>query len=120
MGNAELMCANCDQVLDPGDLYCRTCGLPTVRAYALRAQTVGSAPDLQELERALDIAPEPEVMERVTASTTEHGDTEPLERSSFLAQPAPRLRLALSPLSTVLLIALVGAIVVFFLLLTLG
>ena len=117
MGNTELMCANCGQALDPGDMYCRACGLPTVHAHSLRARAAETPPDLKELERALDIAPEPAVMERVLPPAKDA--TEPLDRRAFAA-PAPARRAGLSPLAIILLVALVGAVVVFFLLLSLG
>lgn len=115
MGNSELMCANCGQALDPGDMYCRACGLPTVHAHSLRSRAVETPPDLKELERALDIAPELSVMERALPPAKDV--TEPLDRLAFAAPPRRR---GLSPLAIVLLIALIGAFVVFFLLFTLG
>lgn len=114
MGNTELMCANCGQALDPGDMYCRACGLPTVHAHSLRSRAAEAPPDLKELERALDMAPEPSVIERVLPAGKDA--TEPLDRLAFAA-PARR---GLSPLAIVLLIALIGAFVVFFLPFTLG
>lgn len=117
MSTTELMCANCGQALDPGDMFCRACGLPTVRAYASRAQAVEAAPDLHELERSLEIAPEPAVLERISRAGAD--DTEPLDRVAFAA-PARALPRLASPLTIVLLVALFGAVAVFLLLLTLG
>ena len=118
MSNTELMCANCGQALDPGDMFCRSCGLPTVLAYASRVRAVESAPDLKELERALEIAPEPEVLARVSAASMEQSITEPLQP---VVRPAPaRHGSPLSPLAVVMLVALLGAVAVFFLLLALG
>ncbi len=119
MSNAELMCANCGQALDPGDMFCRACGLPTVLASTARAEAVAEAPDLRELERSLDIAPEPAVMERIASANAAHGDTEPLDRVAFAAPSIPR-RTNISPLTIVILVALLGAVAVFFLLLSLG
>ncbi|HRF47763.1 MAG TPA: zinc ribbon domain-containing protein [Anaerolineales bacterium] len=118
MSNTELMCANCGQALDAGDMFCRSCGLPTVLAYASRVRAVEAAPDLQELERSLEIAPEPEVLARVSAASMEQSITEPLQP---VARPAPARRGSpLSPLAVVMLVALLGAVAVFFLLLALG
>lgn len=119
MSDTELMCANCGQPLDVGDMYCRACGLPTVHAHTLRARAVETAPDLREMERSFDIAPEPEVMERVEPSSPAKDSTEPLSRLAFAA-PAAGRRATLSPLAVVLLVALFGALAVFFLLLSLG
>lgn len=119
MSNAELMCANCGQALDPGDMFCRACGLPTVLASTARGQAVAEAPDLHELERSLDIAPEPAVMERIASAAHAQGDTEPLDRLAFAAPTAPR-RMNLSPLTIVILVALLGAMIVFFVLLSLS
>ena len=58
MSDTELMCANCGQPLDVGDMYCRACGLPTVHAHTLRARAAAlpAGPQRTRVERCATMA----------------------------------------------------------------
>ena len=56
---ASLACANCGQPLDPTDKFCRECGLPTVRQAQAQHAAPAAPPDMGELKRAMEAAPDP-------------------------------------------------------------
>lgn len=66
---AVLSCANCGQILEATDRFCRECGLPTLRQ-AARPRVPAAPPDTAELQRALEAQPE------VTAFIRDEGPTE--------------------------------------------
>ncbi len=73
----DLRCANCGQLLDASDKFCRECGLPTLRHAAERKPVHLEPPDTVELQRALNSAPELKPFLRVEAAPDESEDLAP-------------------------------------------
>jgi len=69
-GGTTLACANCRRPLDPGDKFCRECGLPTLRQ-AETQRAVPAAPlDAREMKSALEAQPDPKPFTREGAVLT--------------------------------------------------
>lgn len=100
-------CSNCHQLLDPTDKFCRECGLPTL--HRARAPVVQSAPpDTHELQRALDVEPDPRPFQRpgITAPTgITHESHHPNSTSSVVRATNPTFAAKLAG-STVMMIGL--------------
>jgi hypothetical protein len=72
MADPNLYCANCNQLLDPTDKFCRECGLPTMRRAQAQAAVPALSPNTEELQRALDatVDPRPFIREEAGAPTS--------------------------------------------------
>jgi len=110
----DLRCANCGQLLDASDKFCRECGLPTLRHAAERKPVHLEPPDTVELRRALNSAPEPKPFLRVEAAPNESDDlASPLPETTgdvlHGTSPTQMTRLAGS---TLIMIGLIAVLVI--------
>lgn len=55
--STDLRCANCDQLLDVTDKFCRECGLPTLHRAETQRQAAAAPPNADELKWAMDAQP---------------------------------------------------------------
>ncbi len=111
----DVRCANCGQQLDAHDKFCRECGLPTMRHAAERKQVQVEPPDTAELQRALNVVPDPRPFVRAEPepeALDEAGPTPPPQNTRELLRatsPTQTMRMAGS---TLVMIGLIAVLVV--------
>ena len=117
---AQLTCANCGRHLDSADKFCRECGLPTPRrAEQIREQAPVPPPDTQELQRALDVKPEPRPFVREEPEEEKPDEQDADTTGSVVQATSPTFAASMATstlvmIGLILILAIGGAVLLFF------